>query len=220
MSYWEFRVGDISPHSFILGWAFHRPCKPPFSWFTWVKGKKQSRMTKNYVCCASYLRNHTSYVCHLWCKCVKWLYFQVFFSILKFWFSRLSRGWKDKKWPKKSKISFGCTLYFRKHMSYDLHLWYTCMYKKIHLWYTWMHKKIISPGIFFIFFKILIFGIIRGKRGGKRAKNGSRWENILSVSLHISGTIHHMIVIFDAHVKNDDISSIFFHFSKFWILWF
>ena len=36
MSYWEFHMGDISPHSFILGQAYHRPRKPPFSWFAWA----------------------------------------------------------------------------------------------------------------------------------------------------------------------------------------
>ena len=30
--------------------------------------------------------------------------------------------------------------------------------------------------------------------GGKRAKNGPRWHKILSVSLYISGTIHHIII--------------------------
>ena len=68
------------------------------------------------------------------------------------WFSRLSRGWKGTKRPKMSKISVCCTLHFKNHISYDLHLWYTCM-----------DKRIISPGIFFIFFKILIFKIIRGE---------------------------------------------------------
>ena len=85
---------------------------------------------------------YTSYDCHLWCKCVKW-YLQVFFSILKFLFSGLSGGWKGKKWPKMTKISVCRTLYFRNHISYDLHLCYTCMYKRI----------IISPGIFSIFSK-------------------------------------------------------------------
>ena len=65
-------------------------------------------------------------------------------------------------------------------------------------------KRIISPGIFFFFFffffKILIFGIIRGRGDGKRAKNGRKWQTILSVSLRISGTIHHVIVIFGTHV--------------------
>ena len=154
-------------------------------------------MTKNI----SYFRNNTSYNCHLWYKFVKWSCLQGFFfhflkififwvhrwvkrqktglsrsfmvqmcktiispgffSILKFWFSRLSRSWKDKKWPKMTKISVSRTLYLRNYISYDLHLWYTCMY-----------KKIISPGIFFIFCKILIFGII--KRASKRAKNGPK----------------------------------------------
>ena len=146
-------------------------------------------MTKTSVCRTPYLRNYTSYDCHLWCKFVKW-YFQVLFSILKFWFSRLSGGWKGKKMAQNDKkISVCCTLYFRNHISYDLHLWYTCMY-----------KRIISPGIFFIFFKILIFGIFKGEGGGKRAKNGPKWQKILSVSLCISGTVHHMIVIFGAHV--------------------
>ena len=77
-------------------------------------------------------------------------------------------GWKGSKWPKMTKISVCGTLYFRSHVSY-LHLWYTCMY-----------KNIISPAIFFIFFKILIFGIIRGN--GKRAKNGPKWQKILCLA--------------------------------------
>ena len=60
--------------------------------------------------------------------------------MLKFWFFKLSRHWKCKKWPKMRKISFCRTLYFRNHISYDLHLWYTFIY-----------KRIISPGIVFIF---------------------------------------------------------------------
>ena len=33
MSYLEFGLGNISPHSFTFGRAFHHPPKPPFSWF-------------------------------------------------------------------------------------------------------------------------------------------------------------------------------------------
>ena len=59
------------------------------------------RITKNSVCRAQYHRNHKSYDCHLWYKCVKWYYLQVFcFSPLKFEFYRLSGGWKSKKWRK------------------------------------------------------------------------------------------------------------------------
>ena len=75
----------------------------------------------------------------------------------------MSRSGKGKKWPKMSKISVCCTFYFRNHILYDLHLWYTYMY-----------KRIISPGIFFLFFKILVFSIIRG--WGKRAKNGPKCQ--------------------------------------------
>ena len=78
------------------------------------------------------------------------------FSISKFWFFRLL-GWKGKKLSKMAKASVFHTLYFRNHISYDLHLWYTCMY-----------KKIISPDLFCIFFKILIFRIIRGVVKGKK----------------------------------------------------
>ena len=46
----------------------------------------------------------------------------------------------------------------------------------------------ISPGVFFNFSK---FG-----GGGKSAKNGPKWQKIMSVVLGISGTIHHMIVIY------------------------
>ena len=102
----------------------------------------------------------------------------MFFSILKFWFSGLSGGWKVKKWPKMTKFSVCRSLYFRIYISYDLQLWYTCMY-----------KRIISPGIFFIifFFNILIFEIFRGWLV-KGQKNGPKSQKVLSVSLCISGT--------------------------------
>ena len=52
----------------------------------------------------------------------------------------------------------------------------------VHIW-----KMIISPDIFFFFFKIL--GTLGGR--GKKAKNGLKLQNILSVSLRISGTVNH-----------------------------
>ena len=141
----------------------------------------------------------------------------MFFSILKFWFSRLSGGWKGKKWPKMTKISVCHTLYFRNHISYDLDLWYTCMY-----------KRIISPGIFlfflfFIFFKILVFGIIRWGEGVKKAKNDPKWQKILSVSLHISEIVHHIIIWmwFLVHICKLMISpALFFFFQNFVFFYF
>ena len=64
-------------------------------------------------------------------------------------------------------------LHIRKHTSYDCHV------------------------CFFSFFQSFDF---LGRWGGKRAKNGSKMTKILPVALHISGTIHHMIVIYATHV--------------------
>ena len=59
-----------------------------------------------------------------------------------------------------------------------------------------MCKMIISPGVFFHFFKILI---VRVKRA-KRAKNSQKGLKIMYVALYISGTIHHMLVSCGAKV--------------------
>ena len=52
------------------------------------------------------------------------------------------------------------------------------------------------------------------------AKNGSKWQKILSVTLHVSGTIHHIIVIFGTPFSNDNISMRFFQFFKILSFWF
>ena len=57
----------------------------------------------------------------------------------------------------------------------------------------------ISRGFFFIF-DILIFQGVRGGGGGKRQKKAQDDKRIPSVELHISGTIHHMILINGTHV--------------------
>ena len=67
----------------------------------------------------------------------------------------------------------------------------------------------ISPGIFS---KFRFFGLLEGKR----ARNGPKRQKIMSVMLHISGTMHHMIVLFMLQIYKMIISSgIFFIFSKF-----
>ena len=62
----------------------------------------------------------------------------------------------------------------------------------------------------FLFFLILIFQAI------KRTKNSPKWQKFMSVSLSISGTVHHMI--FGTHVWNYISSNLFFNFSKFWFI--
>ena len=60
-----------------------------FLGFWWGKRAKNSpKWQRKSVCHTSYLRNHTSYDCHLWYTCVKWWYLQAcfhFFKILIFW---------------------------------------------------------------------------------------------------------------------------------------
>ena len=63
-------------------------------------------------------------------------------------------------------------------------------------------KTIISPIVFFQFFMT--------------KWNGPKWQKILSVALHISGTIFYMIDIYGTH---DSISRHFFHFLKILIFW-
>ena len=58
----------------------------------------------------------------------------------------------------------------------------------------------ISAAIFFYYyyyFKILIFLVVKGVKGQKMVQDG---PDILSIMLYISGTIHHMIVIYATHV--------------------
>ena len=63
----------------------------------------------------------------------------------------------------------------------------------------------LSPGVFFHIFEILIFW-------AKRAKNCPKLKiTIISVTCRILGTVKH-IMIFGALVLNDDISRVCFHF--------
>ena len=54
-------------------------------------------------------------------------------------------------------------------------------------------KMIISPSTFFSFLKFWFSGPLRGWRS-KRARYSPKSENIMYVTLHISGAIHHMIL--------------------------
>ena len=72
-------------------------------------------------------------------------------------------------------------------------------------------RMVMSPDVFYIF-KTLIFWVVSGVKG---KKNGPKWQIILSVALHISGTIHHMIFINGTHGENDKSSDFFTIFSKF-----
>ena len=89
--------------------------------------------------------------------------------------------------------------YLKSHTPYDCHL----RYISVEWWCLQM---------FFYIFKTLIFWVVSGVKG---KKNGPKWQIILSVALHVSGTIHHMIFINGTHGENDKSSDFFTIFSKF-----
>ena len=82
----------------------------------------------------------------------------------------------------------------------QLHLSHAISQEQYSIW-SWflvhLCKMMISPGAFFHFFKILIFWVVRRVKG---QKNSPKWQKTLSFALYISGTIHHMILIYGTHV--------------------
>ena len=85
----------------------------------WGKRAKDGPRWKNSVCHAQYLRNHTSYDCCLWCRCIKWEYLLVVSSIFQNFDFPGCRDWKGKKRPKMTKNYVCLTLISRTihHMS-------------------------------------------------------------------------------------------------------
>ena len=108
---------------------------------------------------------------------------------------------------------FCLVLHVSGTIHHDCHSWY--IFLKIFFFFVHFFKNFFFFFFFFHFSQNLDF---LGCYWVKRAKNGPKWPVILSVLLHISGTIHHVMVIYGTHVYNDNISRIFFHFSKLWYL--
>ena len=107
--------------------------------------------------------------------------FLQFFKILIFWdVSRLKRQKIDVTKSDK-KLCPGQAPYLRNHTSYDCYLWY----RLVKWWYLQR---------FFHFFKCLIFWVV-SERGEQKGKKCFKVRKKLPVTFHISGTIHHMIVI-------------------------
>ena len=122
--------------------------------------------------------------------------------ILIFW---PVKGWvkSAKNSPKwKVKINLSCATLQEQYSIWSWFLVHLC-------------KMMITPGIFSIFqnFDFLCCW------WGKSAKNGPKWQKILSVVLHISGTIYHIIVIDATLVWNDYNSKLFFCFIKILVSW-
>ena len=131
-------------------------------WFSWllggrsVKGKKWSKMRKNSVYCAPYLRNHTSYDFHWWYSGEN-----DNAKISKFWFFGLLGGSKAKIAQNENKL-------FPLHcISLEPFIIWLCFL--LHNF-----KMMTSPDAFFILSKFWFSGLLGG--GGKRAKNSPKWQ--------------------------------------------
>ena len=147
-----------------------------------VKGQKWPKMKNNYIRHASYLRNSKVRDHNFWYTCVIWLYLQGFSSFfLNFFIFWAVRGGVkgEKNAQMKNNNYIRHMPYLRNSIAYDHDLVY-------------LSKMVISPGLFFIFLKCSIFRLL----GGKRAKNGPRWQKKIWCASHPIWTIYHMIVIY------------------------
>ena len=122
----------------------------------------------------------------------------VFFIFSKFWFSGLLGGCKREKAVQNVKKF--CLLYSISQEPYIILL---------RLWYTYVKWWYLQGCFLFI----QNFDFV-GCWESKKAKNRPKWEKIMSLPLHISRTIHHMIFIYGTHVENDNVSRCFFHYFK------
>ena len=90
--------------------------------------QKWPKMTKNSVCCALYLRIHTSYDLYLWYTCVPFSCVpsaRDFLYIFQILILGLVSRVKGQKMAQNDKKNVCHTLYLRNHTSYDHHLWCT-----------------------------------------------------------------------------------------------
>ena len=147
----------------------------------------------NYICHAPYLRNRTSSDHNFWYTYVKWWCLQAFFQ-----------AHKITQYDK----SFCCTLYFRT------------IYHIVFIYGTHacIKEKYLQSFFYFIFFKIMIFRIIRRRGGGLKGKKWPKMaKHSVSLTLYLRNLTSYNCEFWYTCVKWW-ISSKFFHFSKFWFL--
>ena len=143
-----------------------------------------------------YCRNSMAYDHDFWYTIVKLWYLQIFlllfFLNFEFWTVKEVKGQKIAKNKKLDYIYH--TSYLRNSIAYDQDFLHTCV--------KWWYLQ-----VFFPFFQNFDFQVVRGGRGGgggaggcKRVKNGPKLQKIPFIALHISGTIHHVTVIYGTHL--------------------
>ena len=128
----------------------------------------------------------------------------LFFIFSKVWFSQFSGGWKDKKCPKMTKKSVWHALKFQE----------TCIYFMWSSFMVHMCKRIISPGIFFNFWKFSFSGSLGGE--GVKGKKWPKMTKELCLPHTISQELYIISLWFLVHMFKMMISpAIFFFFKKY-----
>ena len=149
---------------------------------TGVKEQKMAQNEKKYCLSRSISQKPYiiwfSFMVHICKMIVSTSIFCFIFS--KFWFSALSGGKRAKIIPKWQKI-----LFVLPHISGAKH-------RLIFIYGTRLSSDNMSR-CFFPSFKTLILWVVSGEKGQKMAQNVKK---IISVTLHMSGTIHHVIAIY------------------------
>ena len=114
--------------------------------------------------------------------CFFFCFFFCFFQFFKILIFQVVSGINSLKWQKNSVCQ--CFISQEPYI-----IWLSFIVHKC--------RMIISLGAIFIFSKFWIFRFLGGS---KRAKNSPKWQKFLSVILHVSGTIHYVIIIYSTRV--------------------
>ena len=129
------------------------------------------------VCCASYLRKHTSYYFHLWYTCITWKYLQVlFYHFIKILISQVVSGVKGQKMVQ-SKKNFCLS----RSMSETPYI----------IWFSQ------SPACFFFLFVCLfcfvfsnfVFQVVRLVKGKKMVQNVKTFKVMIYYSNFMTSTL-------------------------------
>ena len=139
-----------------------------FGLFNGINSKKWSKMTKNSVHCALYVKNHTSCDCHFWYTSIKQWYLQVFFYFSKILIFQVVRGLQV----------FFSVCHISYLMSHNRHL--------LDASGKWWYFQVVFFVFVFIFSKFWFF-LVSGVKGQKVSQN---YKKCLSFALHFSGTTH------------------------------
>ena len=154
------------------------------------------------ICHAPYLSNSVAYDHYFWYTCVEWWYLQLCF-FLSFFQNFDFQVFRRREVEGQKMVQNDKKFFLSHFISQEPYI--------IGLLFMVQMCKMIYPAIFFVFQSFDFPGCWWGI---KKAINGLKWQKILSVAFHISGSIHHMIVIYVMHVWNNNISRTIFHFFE------